>query len=55
MPLEGVYEPSRDRRSREQVERYEATGGREADTLEDTGMPVVILGTRGASSGMGRT
>ncbi|WP_100498944.1 nitroreductase family deazaflavin-dependent oxidoreductase [Geodermatophilus chilensis] len=51
MPLEGEYEPSPDRRSREQVERYEATGGREASTLEDTGLPVAVFTTRGASSG----
>jgi deazaflavin-dependent oxidoreductase (nitroreductase family) len=33
------------------VERYEATGGREANTLRDTGLPVVIFTTRGAKSG----
>ena len=28
---------------RDQVERYEATGGREANTLRDTGLPIVDL------------
>jgi F420H(2)-dependent quinone reductase len=51
MPLEGEYEPSSEQWVREQVERYEATGGREANTLRDTGLPVVIFSTRGARSG----
>jgi F420H(2)-dependent quinone reductase len=51
MPLEGKYEPSSAQWVRDQVERYEATGGREANTLRDTGLPIVILGTRGAKSG----
>jgi deazaflavin-dependent oxidoreductase (nitroreductase family) len=36
---------------RDQVERYEATDGREANTLRDTGLPVVIFTTRGNKSG----
>jgi F420H(2)-dependent quinone reductase len=51
MPLEGEYEPSPRAWVRDQVERYEATGGREANTLRDTGLPVVIYSTRGAKSG----
>ncbi|MGY1814545.1 nitroreductase family deazaflavin-dependent oxidoreductase [Blastococcus sp. SYSU D00820] len=51
MPLEGEYEPSPQQWVRDQVERYEASGGREANTLMDTGMPVVIFWTRGAKSG----
>ncbi len=51
MPLQGEYEPSTQDWVREQVERYEATGGQEANTLRDTGLPIVILGTRGAKSG----
>ena len=51
MPLEGEYEPSPEAWVREQVERYEATGGREANTLRDTGLPIVIVSTRGAKSG----
>ena len=51
MPLEGEYEPSSQQWVREQVERYEATGGREANTLRDTGLPVVVFSTRGAQTG----
>jgi F420H(2)-dependent quinone reductase len=51
MPLEGEYEPSTQQWVRDQVERYEATGGREANTLRDTGLPVVVFSTRGATSG----
>ena len=51
MPLTGEYEPSTADWVREQVERYEATGGREANTLRDTGLPVAIFTTRGAKSG----
>ncbi|MGY1808185.1 nitroreductase family deazaflavin-dependent oxidoreductase [Blastococcus sp. SYSU D00669] len=51
MPLEGEYEPSTQDWVREQVERYEATGGREANTLRDTGLPVAVFWTRGAKSG----
>ena len=51
MPLTGEYEPSTWDWVREQVETYERTGGREANTLRDTGMPIIIVTTRGASSG----
>ena len=51
MPLSGEYEPSPQQWVRDQVETYERTGGREANTLRDTGMPVVIYTTRGAKSG----
>jgi deazaflavin-dependent oxidoreductase (nitroreductase family) len=51
MPVEGEYEPSKAEWVRDQVERYEATGGREANTLRDTGLPVAIFTTRGARSG----
>jgi F420H(2)-dependent quinone reductase len=51
MPLEGEYEPSPEAWVREQVERYEATGGREANTLRDTGIPITIFWTRGARTG----
>jgi deazaflavin-dependent oxidoreductase (nitroreductase family) len=36
---------------RDQVETYERTGGREANTLRDTGLPIIIVTTRGAKSG----
>ena len=51
MPLEGEYEPSPWAWVRDQVETYERTGGREANTLLDTGMPIVIVTTRGNKSG----
>ena len=51
MPLEGEYEPSPEAWVREQVERYEATGGREANTLRDTGIPIAVFWTRGAKTG----
>lgn len=49
--VETDYEPSPWDWVREQVERYEATGGREANTLRDTGLPIVVITTRGARTG----
>ncbi|MBK3636102.1 nitroreductase family deazaflavin-dependent oxidoreductase [Streptomyces asoensis] len=51
MPLEGEYEPSPTQWVRDQVEQYERSGGTEGTTLMDTGMPVILLTTRGAKSG----
>ena len=51
MPLEGEYEPSPQAWVRDQVGRYEATGGREAATLRDTGLPIAIFWNRGVKSG----
>ena len=51
MPLTGEYGPSSRKQTREQVERYEATEGREANTLAGTNWPVVIFTTRGRHSG----
>jgi F420H(2)-dependent quinone reductase len=51
MPLTGEYEPSPRTRTRDQVERYEATDGREANTLAGTNWPVVIFTTRGRKTG----
>lgn len=51
MPLEGVYEPSPQQWVREQVAAYERSDGREAATLRDTGLPVIILTTRGNRTG----
>jgi deazaflavin-dependent oxidoreductase (nitroreductase family) len=51
MPLTGEYVPSTQQWVRDQVERYEATGGQEANTLLDTGLPIIIVSTRGAKSG----
>lgn len=51
MPLQGEYEPSPWAWVRDQVEAYERSGGREANTLLDTGMPIIIVTTRGNRSG----
>src|SRR3954447_9344887 len=51
MPLEGEYEPSTADWVRKQVEEYEVSGGTEATTLRDSGLPVVIVTNRGARSG----
>jgi deazaflavin-dependent oxidoreductase (nitroreductase family) len=51
MPIEGKYEPSPQQWVRDQVEEYERSGGQRANTLRDTGLPVVIVTTRGRRSG----
>lgn len=51
MPLQGDYEPSPWDWVREQVEEYEASNGERANTLLDTGLPVVIITVRGRKSG----
>lgn len=51
MPLTGEYEPSTSDWVREQVDTYEASGGTEANTLRETGIPIIVVTTRGASSG----
>jgi deazaflavin-dependent oxidoreductase (nitroreductase family) len=47
MPLQGEYEPSSWDFVREQVEEYEASGGERGNLQRDTGLPVVIVTTRG--------
>jgi deazaflavin-dependent oxidoreductase (nitroreductase family) len=49
--LQGEYEPSTWDWVRDQVAEYEASGGQRANTLMDTGMPIVVVATRGAKSG----
>jgi F420H(2)-dependent quinone reductase len=51
MSLDGEYEPSPAQWVRDQVAEYEASGGQRASTLADTGLPVVIITTRGNKSG----
>ena len=51
MTLDGNYEPSPSQWVRDQVAEYESSGGAKANTLADTGMPVVIVTTRGNKSG----
>jgi F420H(2)-dependent quinone reductase len=49
--LTGEHEPSPRKWVREQVARYEASDGREANTLAGTRRPIVIFTTRGRKSG----
>jgi len=49
--LSGTYVPSASEFVRDQVETYERTGGQEANTFLDTGMPVIIVTMRGAKTG----
>jgi deazaflavin-dependent oxidoreductase (nitroreductase family) len=51
MTLQGEYVPSAAGWVRNQVEAYERSGGREANTLRDTGIPVIIVTMRGSKSG----
>jgi deazaflavin-dependent oxidoreductase (nitroreductase family) len=51
MTLQGAYEPGTEQWVRDQVEAYERSGGREADTLRDTGLPIVVVTTRGNKTG----
>ena len=51
MAFSGEYVPSPAQWVRDQVEAYEASGGREANTLRDTGLPIIILATRGNKTG----
>jgi deazaflavin-dependent oxidoreductase (nitroreductase family) len=51
MPLDGEYEPSPAEWVRNQVAEYEESGGKRANTLGDTGMPIVVVTTRGNKSG----
>jgi deazaflavin-dependent oxidoreductase (nitroreductase family) len=49
--LSGTYVPSTLEWVRDQVKTYERTGGQEANTLLDTGIPVIIVTMRGAKTG----
>src|SRR4029450_7447348 len=51
MRLEGEYVPSPAKWVRDQVEEYEASGGTKANTLRDTGIPVIIVTMKGVKSG----
>lgn len=51
MPLQGEYEPSPSEWVRNQVEEYESSGGTRANTLLDTGLPIIVVTTRGSKSG----
>ena len=51
MTIRGEYAPSPSAWVRDQVEAYEGSGGDQANTLRDTGLPVVIVTMRGNRSG----
>jgi deazaflavin-dependent oxidoreductase (nitroreductase family) len=55
MPLTGEYEPNPVDWVREQVEAYQASGGTEANTLRNTGIPIILITARGRRSGKLRT
>src|SRR4029453_1790165 len=45
------YAPSPRDWVRDQVEEYEASGGTKANTLRDTGLPIIVVTTTGARTG----
>ncbi len=47
----GDYEPSTLGWVRDQVAEYEASGGQRANTLRDTGIPIIVVTMRGHASG----
>ncbi|MFC5729424.1 MULTISPECIES: nitroreductase family deazaflavin-dependent oxidoreductase [Nocardioides] len=51
MTLQGEYEPSTAQWVRDQVAAYEASGGREANTLRSSRDPIVVITSVGAKSG----
>jgi deazaflavin-dependent oxidoreductase (nitroreductase family) len=51
MPIEGQYVPSTSDWVREQIEEYESSGGTRANTLRQTGIPVIVVTMRGHQSG----
>lgn len=51
MPIHGEHEPGAWDWVNEQVEIYERTSGQEGNTLRETGIPIVIITSRGAKTG----
>jgi len=51
MVLEGSYAPSPAQWVRDQVEAYEGSAGEQANTLRDTGLPIIVVSMRGNKSG----
>lgn len=49
--IDGEYVPSKWDWVAEQIATYEATGGKEAATLRDTGIPIILVTMRGHKSG----
>jgi F420H(2)-dependent quinone reductase len=55
MGLSGERVPNPVAWVQDQIERYQASGGREANTLRDTGIPIILITARGRRSGTLRT
>jgi deazaflavin-dependent oxidoreductase (nitroreductase family) len=51
MTTKDTYEPSPSTWVRDQVAEYERSGGQRANTLLDTGLPIIIVTTKGNKSG----
>jgi F420H(2)-dependent quinone reductase len=51
MSLTGTYVPSKQQWVRDQVAEFEASDGARANTLRDTGDPIVVITSVGAKSG----
>ena len=49
--LKGEYVPSAAQWVRDQVEAFERSNGQQANTLRETGMPIVVVTMRGKTSG----
>ena len=49
--LEGEYVPSAAQWVRDQVEAFERSNGQQANTLRDTGLPIVVVAMLGHKSG----
>src|SRR5256886_7859064 len=52
MTMPGDYAPSPWEWVRNQVDEYEASAGESGNTLMDTGMPIILVFSRGAKTGL---
>lgn len=52
--IDGEYAPTPRQWVRDQIELYERTGGREGNTLRDTGLPIIVVTMKGRRSGLVR-
>ena len=51
MSIQGEYVPSKQQWVRDQVAEFEESDGQRANTLRDSGDPIVVITSRGAKSG----
>jgi deazaflavin-dependent oxidoreductase (nitroreductase family) len=54
MSIDGEYEPSTWTWVADQIAEYEASGGTRANTLRETGIPIIVFTTVGRKSGLVR-